>query len=62
VQHALQLRARLLTTHDISKWLGISRRTVCLWAECNQLPGVKLGRQWRFYEAEVQRWLTLKGG
>jgi excisionase family DNA binding protein len=47
----------LLTTAAVAKWLGISTRAVCLWAECNELPAIKIGRQWRFRREELGRWL-----
>ncbi len=47
----------MLTTEDVSKWLGIARRTVCLWAECSALPAIKVGRQWRFRRSAIVRWL-----
>jgi len=47
----------LLTTAAVAKWLGISTRAVCLWAECNELPAIKVGRQWRFRKDELGQWL-----
>jgi excisionase family DNA binding protein len=47
----------LLTTSAVATWLGISPRTVCLWAECQEIPAIKLGRQWRFRESDLRRWL-----
>ena len=47
----------LLTTEDVSKWLGIARRTVCLWAECGALPAIKVGKQWRFRRSTIVSWL-----
>jgi excisionase family DNA binding protein len=46
-----------LTTAAVSRWLGVSTRTLCLWAECKEIPAVKIGRQWRFRESELRRWL-----
>ena len=48
---------KFLSTATVARWLGISTRTVCLWAECGQLPALKMGRQWRFREEEIRRWL-----
>ena len=48
---------RMLTTAEVSKWLGIAQRTVCTWAECGELPGIKIGRQWRFRHRELMTWL-----
>jgi excisionase family DNA binding protein len=50
-------REPLLTTAAVAKWLGIAPRTICLWAECKEIPAIKLGRQWRFREGEVFEWL-----
>jgi len=50
-------RYPLLSTATVARWLGISTRTVCLWAECGEIPAVKIGRQWRFREDELRRWL-----
>jgi excisionase family DNA binding protein len=40
-----------------AKWLGVSTRTVCLWAECEEIPAIKIGRQWRFREGQLSEWL-----
>jgi excisionase family DNA binding protein len=50
-------REPLLTTAAVAKWLGISTRAICLWAECNELPAIKVGRQWRFRQDELSDWL-----
>ena len=53
----LHLNQPLLTTASVAKWLGISTRAVCLWAECKELPAIKVGRQWRFRHDELSDWL-----
>jgi excisionase family DNA binding protein len=50
-------REPLLTTEAVSKWLGLSTRTLCLWAECREIPAIKVGRQWRFRQSELADWL-----
>src|SRR5215469_7647884 len=50
-------REPLLTTAAVARWLGISTRAVCLWAECKVLPAIKVGRQWRFRKDELNEWL-----
>ena len=50
-------REPLMTTAAVSKWLGVSTRTLCLWAECQEIPAIKIGRQWRFRESELASWL-----
>lgn len=48
----------MLTTEEVSKLLRLAPRTVCLWAECNELPAIKIGRCWRFRESQLHAWLT----
>ena len=57
MQKLLSNPETLLTTAAVAKWLGIAPRTVCLWAECREIPAMKIGRQWRFREGELGEWL-----
>ena len=50
-------KAPFLSTAAVARWFGISTRTVCFWAECGEIPAMKVGRQWRFREEELRRWL-----
>ena len=47
----------LLSTAAVARWLGVATRTICLWAECSEIPAIKVGRQWRFREDELREWL-----
>jgi excisionase family DNA binding protein len=44
----------LLTTAQVARWLGVSPRTLCLWAECREIPAIKVGRHWRFSEDDIR--------
>ena len=50
--------APLLTTSEVASLFAVSRRSIRLWAECGELRGIKVGRQWRFRDVAVQRWLA----
>jgi excisionase family DNA binding protein len=50
-------RKKYLSTSIIASRLGVSRRTVRLWAEAGQLQAVKFGRQWRFDEVTFLQWV-----
>jgi excisionase family DNA binding protein len=45
--------AEFLTTKEVAKLLGIAVRTVRVWAECGELPCIKVGRQWRFRKTKL---------
>lgn len=47
----------LLKTKDVARLLSVAPRTVRLWAECGELPGVKAGRQWRFQSDKLNEFL-----
>jgi excisionase family DNA binding protein len=51
-----------LSAADVSRMLGISRRTVRLWAETGEIGAVKAGRQWRFRKEDVREWLRRRRG
>ena len=56
---ALIPRRRLyLSTAVVAARLGVTPRTVRLWAESCQIPAVKVGRQWRIEEAGFEEWLS----
>ena len=47
----------MLNAKDMQDLLQVDRSTIYRMAEAKQLPAVKIGRQWRFPAAQVQRWL-----
>lgn len=49
---------KFLTAQDLSRLLGISCRSLCLWAERKKIPAIRVGRQWRFRLADVAHWIT----
>jgi excisionase family DNA binding protein len=49
---------RYLTTKRVSEWLVVPCRTLRLWAECGEIPAIRVGRQWRFPAAKVQQWMN----
>ena len=50
-------KRELLTLRQVAEWLQVSERTVHRLLTDDALQGFKVGRQWRFEEAEVQRYL-----
>ncbi len=46
---------RMLKPKDVAEMLRVTRKTVVQWARDGELPAVKVGRFWRFYEDEILR-------
>ncbi len=57
MEKSLSNREPLLSTAAVARWLGVSTRAVCLWAECKEIPAIKIGRQWRFRQEDLAHWL-----
>ena len=47
----------LFTPKQLAEYLQLSPRTVYRMLERNELPGVRVGSQWRFRKSEVDHWL-----
>jgi excisionase family DNA binding protein len=50
----------LLTTHQVQDLLSVDRTTIYRMVQSGQLPAIRVGKQWRFGRAEIERWLRLQ--
>jgi excisionase family DNA binding protein len=48
---------RLLTVEEVAEWLSVATRKVMDLARGNELPGFKVGKEWRFSRDEVASYL-----
>jgi excisionase family DNA binding protein len=48
---------RLMTVHQLADYLNLNERTVLKLVSDGELPGVKIGNQWRFRKAMLDAWL-----
>ena len=54
--------AELLTTNQVQELLSVDRTTIYRMAQGGQLPAIRVGKQWRFDQAEIDRWLRQQTG
>ena len=47
----------LMSLAEVSRYLGMSERTIYGWAQEGKIPAFKLGSAWRFRRSEVDEWL-----
>src|SRR5690554_4825179 len=52
---------KLLTTQEVADYLGLTRRTIYTYIESKTLPAVKIGKEWRVKESELQAFIR-EGG
>ena len=46
-----------LRVAEVLTWLSIPRITLCYFIQNEKFPFPKIGRQYRFLEVEVQKWI-----
>lgn len=51
-----------MTPLEVAAWLKVSRSWVYAAAARGELPGRRVGRQWRFDRAALAAWLAEKSG
>jgi excisionase family DNA binding protein len=47
----------IMTVEDVAKFLKVKPQTVYKWAQDGQIPGTKLGKEWRFRRSILNEWL-----
>jgi excisionase family DNA binding protein len=57
----------IMTLEEVAKYLKLQPQTVYKWAQEGQIPGAKLGKEWRFRRRILDEWvdnsiLFSKGG
>ena len=52
---------RLLTVKEISNLLGLSEESIWRYARKRSIPVIYIGRQMRFDEMEIRRWMRSGG-
>jgi excisionase family DNA binding protein len=55
------MTAEVLTAKEAAEFLRVSENTVKAKARAGQLPGAKVGKEWRFRKADLDEWLA-RGG
>lgn len=51
---------RWMSVNEIAAHLGIAAITIYRWLEKGLIPAHKVGKQWRFNQAEVDAWVMSK--
>jgi len=46
-----------MTLEEVAKYLKLKPQTVYKWAQEGQIPGAKLGKEWRFRRRLLDEWI-----
>jgi excisionase family DNA binding protein len=47
----------IMTLEEVAEYLKLKPQTVYKWAQENQIPGAKLGKEWRFRKSILDEWI-----
>ena len=47
----------IMTIEEVAKYLKLQPQTVYKWAQEGQIPGAKLGKEWRFRRRMLDEWV-----
>ena len=53
----MEQRDDIMTVEEVAKFLKLQPQTVYKWAQEGQIPGAKLGKEWRFRRHILEEWL-----
>lgn len=53
----MEVTERLLTVEEVAEWLAVATRKVMDLAREKELPGFKVGKEWRFSRDEIAAYL-----
>ena len=53
---------KLLTTQEVADYLGLTRRTIYTYIQSGSLRAVKVGREWRIKESELEAFINRGSG
>lgn len=51
------MNERWLSADEIAKHLGVSKDTVYRWIEGQGMPAHRMGKLWKFIQADVDAWV-----
>jgi len=53
----MTVKKTLMDIKQVAAYLQITEATAYNWAQSGKLPGIKIGRIWRFRPEDIEAWL-----
>lgn len=47
----------IMTIEEVAKYLKVKPQTVYKWAQEEEIPGTKVGKEWRFRKSILDEWI-----
>ena len=49
-----------MTLEEVAEYLKLKPQTIYKWAQENEIPAIKIGKEWRFRKSIIDKWLDQK--
>ena len=53
----MPIETEILTVEELKSYLKIPKPTVYALAQSGRIPGVKIGKHWRFRRSDIDEWM-----
>lgn len=50
------LESEIMTLEEVAKYLKMKPQTIYTWAQDKKIPAAKIGKEWRFKRAIIDKW------
>lgn len=50
--------ARIMTAKEVAEYLKLHEITICKYAAEGKIPGIRIGRVWRFDKDKIDEWIV----
>jgi excisionase family DNA binding protein len=47
----------LLNVKEVAEYLGVAKSTIYTWSQRGQIPAIKIGREWKFRQSDIDAWI-----
>lgn len=48
--------SEIMTLEEVAKYLKMKPQTIYTWAQDKKIPAAKIGKEWRFKRAIIDKW------
>ena len=52
------MESDIMTLEEVAAYLKVTPQTIYTWAQQKKIPAAKLGKEWRFKKAIIDRWFV----
>lgn len=52
-----RVNSRLMSIEELAQYFGLRKQTIYNWLHQKKIPGIKIGKVWRFERKDIEKWV-----